>query len=297
MAVTPNGITYPSDPNAKADLISFFRTMATDIDTKFLPKTGGTLTSAMTATNFSSSTGGATAGSYFLRSNVDNSGYIFYDDNLRVDNTAGRRLWVSGPVGGDVIIKPRATGVYNLVRMDATTITLVGAVNIVGTLSVSGQGMTKYTINATVGLAQTQSVSPYTWAALPGTATGFTFVAPKSGAVLITLGALLSVTAGQVGISYEVRTGATIGAGTIILDKRGNPIPGVGSSEPSGQSVMANGFSASTSGNVQYATLSNTYHLSGLTAGATYNIRHFYRNHNTVSQNALRISYVLQPDV
>ena len=39
---TPNGIRYPNDPTAYADLIQFFKEMAEDVDTKFVPKTGQT---------------------------------------------------------------------------------------------------------------------------------------------------------------------------------------------------------------------------------------------------------------
>lgn len=291
MAVTSHGIRTPSDPAAYADIIQFFADMAADVDSKFVPRTGATLSGSLSSPNYVATSGGATQGSVVFQTAATN-GYVFYDDNLKINGTAGRRLWISGPIGGDVIIKPRS-GVFNTVRADATNIELRGAVTITGTLNVTGQGVVKAAITADYVMVPTTSSSPYTWQPI-GTS-GFTFVAPRSGGVLIGLGALVSTSSGQVGVSYEVRTGAAVGSGTVVLDKRGNPLPP--GNEPAGQAVMVNGFSTSTGSNAQYATLYNQYYLSGLTPGATYNVRNFYRNHNSINQRMLRLSYIIQPDV
>ena len=99
-------------------------------------------------------------------------------------------------------------------------------------------------------------------AAQAGTAVcGLTFVAPPSGKVVVTVSG--NISSGQDGnaaiLSYEVRTGSTIGSGTVVLG-------------PDYRRAVHSSRAVNT-GAVASIGASHARLLSGLTSGATYNAR------------------------
>lgn len=98
------------------------------------------------------------------------------------------------------------------------------------------------------------------WAALTPVV-GVTFTAPPSGSVIITVGGAASASANgnSAELGYEVRAGATIGSGTVVL--AADPTRAV-----SGARAVNTGAAATIGG-------SHRRMLTGLTAGASYNAR------------------------
>lgn len=95
-----------------------------------------------------------------------------------------------------------------------------------------------------------------------GTPLGVAFVAPPSGAVLITLSAIASqnINTQATFVSIEVKTGATIGSGTLV---------GAAANSDRGITVGR----AINAGAVALLQCSRRVLYTGLTAGATYNVR------------------------
>ncbi len=98
--------------------------------------------------------------------------------------------------------------------------------------------------------------------AAPGSpVVGTTFVAPASGVVEVTVGtAAQSDSNGtSIVVSYEVRTGGTIGTGTVVLGAAFNRAVRSSAAVITGAAAFSGGTHARV--------------LSGLTPGATYNVR------------------------
>jgi hypothetical protein len=103
----------------------------------------------------------------------------------------------------------------------------------------------------------TQSTT-YTPTLTGATAVGFSFVAPASGKVTILWASQISVTPAAYGfVSIEIRTGGTVGSGTVIMS-------------PTDDYAMAYNSTLA-----DRRTVHRT--ISGLTAGATYNLRHQHK--------------------
>lgn len=294
---TPNGIRYPNDPSAYADIVKFFKEMAEDIDTRFVPTTGANLmTGTSTAKNFSATNGGLTQASAVLQTGAGAGAFTIYDDNVKVDGSTGRRLWVNGPNGGDVAIRTRS-GSENLNRisMRATTLDLNGAVTINGTLNVTGMQTQHVPYEADYDLPANVN----TWTAFDARVAGFTFIAPPSERVTIGYGGLLPVKDGNVALSYRVGTGASINGGTVVLPQ----VPSGWTTQPGPQSISQNGTGTT---NVQWASTYTAFQLGpsitgyqpvGLKAGQTYNVKPYYRNQNTVISRVYRQYFVVTPDL
>ncbi len=123
----------------------------------------------------------------------------------------------------------------------------------------------------------TTTSSTYTATLTGGTACGLTFVAPRSGKVLVTTTAdIRNSTTGRSYCSWIIKTGATIGSGTTFLDGGDNAAASV----------------VGTSGVMS----EKTYEVTGLTPGSTYNVRQQFRN-NAGGQTGTfeRKSLVVQP--
>lgn len=107
---------------------------------------------------------------------------------------------------------------------------------------------------------------------IPGTpVVGVTFVAPTSGAVLLTWGARLrldSATAVTVLASVETRTGGTIGSGTVV------------------QSASDDAALETGEATLSRIAASMSRDVTGLTPGATYNTRVVHRNQVSVASAA-----------
>lgn len=107
-----------------------------------------------------------------------------------------------------------------------------------------------------------------------GTVNGVAFVAPTSGAVWIRFGGLMGSNSTTVGLrvvmSFYVRTGSTIDAGTDVL---------VADDERS-----IKHYKQTTDASFLYVSGSGEYLLSGLTAGSSYNaITQFRAGANTAA--------------
>lgn len=104
---------------------------------------------------------------------------------------------------------------------------------------------------------------------LGGSTTGVSFIAPTSGIVLVTFGGrirLNSTTAVHVLLAAEVRTGSSIGSGTVIHAAADAWSLNIG------EQSANNRLSAS-----------KIIPVSGLTAGSTYNVSLWHRNSTSVA--------------
>lgn len=111
-----------------------------------------------------------------------------------------------------------------------------------------------------------------------GTDHGVAFVAPPSGKVYVSFGGGLGTNAVVVSVgswmSFEVRNGNTVGSGTVFLaadDSRST-----GPYRPFNTSV-----------GTKYAPASQRLLVTGLTAGADYNVRTMFRSDNAGAQAAV----------
>lgn len=300
---TPNGIRYPDDPSALADIIQFFKDMAEDVDEKFVPNWQNTvsMSGALTARSFVSSNGGTTQSATVLQTGPNADAFTFYDDNLRVDGSAGRRLWLAGANNTDVAIRTRSDSEnLNRISLRATTLDLNGAVTINGTLNITGTRTTTWRAEADHILAASKT----TWNAVPGT-TGFTFVAPPSASVTIGFGAMLPTSQYTAQLTYAVRTGSTIGSGSTVMAV--DPGPWDPKVQPPPHSVAANGASG---GGQQYVSVytafmltgsagggSNPSQILGLVPGNTYNVKPYYINQNSIDLKLYRMYFIVTPDL
>jgi hypothetical protein len=289
---TTNGIRYPNDPNAYADLIKFFTEMATDVDTKFVPKNAvnSSVSGTFTAKTLVSSNGGSTQGSTVLQTGPSSaSAFTILDDNMRIDGSPGRRLWIAGANNTDVAIRTRSgSDNLNRISLRAATVDIQSNVTITGTLNVTG---TK-TVFANWEKDHTLTKNTTAWTAIPVTGVGMTFVAPPSGQVIIGFGGYVPTDATSVFLTYTIQEGATIGSGTLIRDKAPASWP---TTQPPPHGLGANGTSA---GSTQWVSCFAQY-LQGspLKAGFTYNIKPYYQNRNTIDLKLFRAYCMVQPDL
>jgi len=290
--VTPQGIRFPNNPSDYADIIKFFKEMADDVDSKFVPKTGNTaITGELQAKTFKSTNGGTTQSATVLQTGPSSSSaFTFYDDNQRIDGVAGRRLWISGANGTDVAIRTRSgSDNLNRISLRAATVDIQSNVTITGTLNVSGMKTVhgKWEGNTTL-------VANATWRLVYAANVGVSFVCPPSGAVLIGFGGSVPAEGYSTFLSYEIRSGATIGGGSVVFPH----IPsGWDDIQPPPHGVAANGTG---SGSTQWHTTYNPYRCGsgeGLSPGQTYHIRPWYRNKNPASFTLYRSYAVVEPDL
>lgn len=296
---TNNGIRYPNDPNAYADLIQFFLDMATDVDTKFIPKAGDqAMTGTLASKYLISSNGGTTQSATVLQTGlVPSSAFTIYDDNVRIDGVSGRRLWIAGANGTDVAIRTKSDSEnLNRISMRASTIDINGAVTINGTINVTGMRAShpRWETNQTLAANKT------TWTPLPA-APGFTFVAPPSGQVTLGFGAMLPTYDKTSQITYRVKTGATLGQGNLVMDT--HPSGWNFLTQPPPHSISANGVPGSEQWASVYTpfilgTSTNANQVLGLVAGQTYNVVPYYINQNaTKALTLFRIYFIVTPDL
>ncbi|WFE45298.1 hypothetical protein [Verrucosispora sp. WMMD1129] len=100
-----------------------------------------------------------------------------------------------------------------------------------------------------------------------GASIGTTFVAPLSGAVLITFGSLVRITADGNETAYvgaQLRSGGTVGSGTVLVAASDN------------DTIRCRKFSTTVS-SVQEIQAAWTMRVSGLTPGSTYNVQLMHR--------------------
>jgi len=267
--------------------------MAEDVDTKFIPKTGSTAISGnLTAKTLVSSNGGSTQSSTVLTTGPSaSSAFNFYDDNVRIDGAAGRRLWIAGANGTDVGIRTRS-GSENLNRISlrAATIDLQGAVTISGTLNVTGN----YTKFVNWEANETLCANMSSYARLTVTGVGTTFVLPPSRRVIIGFGGYVPTDATSVYLSYAIKTGSNIDAGSVVVPV----IPaGWGITQPAPHGLGANGTSAGSTQWVScYATYVWTFNEPHQ-VGATFNLVPYYINRNTRTLEMYRSYVMIQPDL
>ncbi len=112
-----------------------------------------------------------------------------------------------------------------------------------------------------------------TYSVLPdaGTGAGTTFVAPISGCVLVLVSAILQSQDAATVVSYEIRTGGTLGSGSVVV-----------------AAATENGaYASGGAGGVELMNTSGfqSNYVSGLTPNATYNIRFMNYNADTVARN------------
>ena len=136
--------------------------------------------------------------------------------------------------------------------------------------SLEGSSMraVEYKSLAAVSVAANQTT--YGVAPDAGSGLGTTFVAPVSGCVLILTSAILQSQDAATVVSYEVRTGGTLGSGTIIV-----------------AAATENGaYASGGAGGVEVMNTSGfqSNYVSGLTPNATYNIRFMNYNADTVTR-------------
>lgn len=285
---TSHGIRYPNDPNAYADLITFFSQMASDVDKYFVPKTGdSSVSGVVSAASLRSTNGGKTQSSTVLQTGTSTGSFTIYDDNIRIDGVSGRRLWIAGANGTDVAIRTRSSGEsLNSIDMRASNVYIKGAVTIDGTLNITGTKSIMVNFEADYTLAANAS----TWRVLPVTQVGFTFVTPPSGSVIIGFGGWVPTEGSSAMLSYAIREGPNIGTGNVRVAHKPASYP---DSQPPPHGIAANGTGA---GSTQWVSCYNAY-LHKLTPNSTYNVQPYYRNANSVTLKLYRHSFLVQPDL
>lgn len=128
----------------------------------------------------------------------------------------------------------------------------------------------QYVDNTTRNIAANQT----TYSALPDSpARGLTFVAPASGAVGIQVSGQFFYRNASTYISYSVRTGGTIGSGTVVGTTPNGPDNFWG--------IGANG-DPSITGDVGVVASGPLNIHSGLTAGSTYNVSFTHYNSHAI---------------
>jgi hypothetical protein len=124
-------------------------------------------------------------------------------------------------------------------------------------LSFTGEKVTATnTVSDRQDASGTTTSTSFTATLTGGTTCGRTFVAPASGAVLIHNTANGFNTGGAGFCGYEVREGGTIGSGTVFR-------------AAADQYCLVMGANS--------IAMTSTNHLTGLTAGSTYNVRQMFR--------------------
>lgn len=86
---------------------------------------------------------------------------------------------------------------------------------------------------------------------------GYSFTAPNSGNIMVFWGAGISVTSQFALMAFEIRTGSTIGSGTLV--------------QAASDNIQCQGTATAET------TSSNSKLVTGLSAGSVYNIRAMYR--------------------
>jgi len=112
---------------------------------------------------------------------------------------------------------------------------------------------------------------------------GVTFVAPPTGGVVLTVTGSItqSLNGNSTLLGYEVRTGETIGSGSIVLAGSFN------------RSVQTS--EAVNTGAAARITASNRFLLTGLTAGSTYNARTLHWVSTAGTGNAFYRALLVEP--
>lgn len=160
----------------------------------------------------------------------------------------GTRLWF----GDDMAIVPMADAVAGEVAQSAEYNKLIDNIEDLNTRLSVREGTA---VGATQNGSGTTSSVTYTPTLSGGTACAFSFVAPGSGAVLISNNCNLECSAGNLSLcSFEVRTGGSVGSGTVVLAASNDDALISLAQINIGRSVL----------------------LTGLTPGATYNIRQLF---------------------
>lgn len=122
----------------------------------------------------------------------------------------------------------------------------------------------------------TTSSSSYTATLAGGTACGVAFVAPASGKVLIYSTTQIQAAGGNSFATVRVRTGGVVGSGVDFL----------AASDDNAQIV-------NSAGSLHRATA--TTPVSGLTAGATYNVQQLFKNDAAALLTSTRKNLVVVP--
>jgi hypothetical protein len=125
---------------------------------------------------------------------------------------------------------------------------------------VTQQFATGATVTTTQNTSGSTTSTTYTATLTGGTTCSFSFVAPPSGQVMVhnTTNLSNSLTSGVL-MSFEIRTGAVVGSGTVV-----QAADDQNSNQSSGVAGVGNRATVSTP-------------VTGLTPGATYNIRQMFR--------------------
>lgn len=148
----------------------------------------------------------------------------------------------------------------NIIALNGLTISGTSSTNgptlFNGTVQFTGVNQWVNSVDTVNG--ETNSTTSY----LPGTTpTGVVFTAPPSGRVIVTISSYFGQTtnANEAIVSFAVRTGGTIGSGTVVLS-------------PSGNRALVCGMAVNASAPARLQA-SRRLAITGLTAGSTYNVR------------------------
>lgn len=114
------------------------------------------------------------------------------------------------------------------------------------------------TVPSTENTVGTTTSATYTATLTGGTTNSPVFVAPASGKVIVSLAAIIFQTGGNSFMSFEIRTGASIGGGTVFL--------------------AAADAHALTAGVGVLFRAGDSFTVPGLTPGSTYHARGMYKN-------------------
>jgi hypothetical protein len=140
-----------------------------------------------------------------------------------------------------------------------------------GNLTEAGQPVVSGNSYEYAGTGSTQTTTSTSYVIVTSGASG-TFVAPPSGNVQVSISAYVSGSASYGHASYEIKTGGTVGSGTIIV---------------AGQSGTA---VSNSNGSFIKATMINR--VNGLTPGATYNIRALMASGSSGSTCSVANTYI-----
>lgn len=145
---------------------------------------------------------------------------------------------------------PMAYAVAGAIASSAEYNKIVDNVNDLNTRLTLREGVA---VGDTQNTAGTTTSTVYTPTLTGGTTCSFTFVAPGSGRVLVSHNCNLEATSGNLALcGFELRTGSTIGSGTLVVGTTNN------------DEVLTAG---------SQANFGRSRLVTGLTPGATYNIR------------------------
>jgi len=211
---------------------------------------------------------------------------------LQIGLSSGYNLAFGTDSGGSkTVIQSRNAGAAAALQLNALGGNVqVGdsssTVTISGLVTAPNMNVYTYVTETDITLAANQT----TYAGTPdaSTAGGRSFVAPASGCVVVTILFLCaSGTANSAAMSFQVRTGGTVGSGTIVVPN----------SSPSTADYNANAVWAyGNPGGNQYLSSSWTTRVTGLTANTTYNIKLVHYNSDTVTRVVARRRIIIQPE-